>query len=97
MITPLPAERTSEFRRNSLLEDLLAEVNDDLAASEKQLVRQYVDAKMEFPLVLILGPLRSGTTLFMQWLASTGLFAYPSNFLSRFYVRRLLAQSCSCY
>ena len=85
MITPLPAERTSEFRRNSLLEDLLAEVNDDLAASEKQLVRQYVDAKMEFPLVLILGPLRSGTTLFMQWLASTGLFAYPSNFLSRFY------------
>lgn len=32
-----------------------------------------------------MGPLRSGTTLFTQWLANTGLVAYPSNLLSRFY------------
>ncbi|ELP34391.1 hypothetical protein RBSWK_01667 [Rhodopirellula baltica SWK14] len=29
--------------------------------------------------------MRSGTTLFMQWLSRTGLFAYPTNLLSRFY------------
>jgi hypothetical protein len=29
--------------------------------------------------------MRSGTTLFMQWLADTGIAAYPSNLLSRFY------------
>ena len=32
-----------------------------------------------------MGPIRSGTTLFMQWLANTGLVAYPTNLLSRFY------------
>ena len=32
-----------------------------------------------------MGPMRSGTTLFMQWLANTGLIAYPTNLLSRFY------------
>lgn len=32
-----------------------------------------------------MGPLRSGTTLFMQWLANSGMVAYPTNLLSRFY------------
>lgn len=32
-----------------------------------------------------MGPLRSGTTLFTQWLANTGLVSYPTNLLSRFY------------
>jgi hypothetical protein len=40
---------------------------------------------MRYPLILVMGPLRSGTTLFTQWLANTGLFAYPTNLLSRFY------------
>lgn len=40
---------------------------------------------MRYPLVMVMGPLRSGTTLFIQWLANTGLFSYPSNLLSRFY------------
>ena len=38
-----------------------------------------------FPMIFIMGPHRSGTTLFMQWLANTGLIAYPTNLLSRFY------------
>jgi hypothetical protein len=38
-----------------------------------------------WPVVLIVGCTRSGTTLFLQWLASTTRFAYPSNLLSRFY------------
>ncbi|MHA7925085.1 MAG: sulfotransferase [Marinobacter sp.] len=32
-----------------------------------------------------MGPLRSGSTLFSQWLANTGLAAYPTNMLSRFF------------
>ena len=35
--------------------------------------------------MFIMGPHRSGTTLFIQWLAETGLTAYPTNLLSRFY------------
>jgi len=32
-----------------------------------------------------MGPHRSGSTLFMQWLANSGLVAYPTNLLSRFF------------
>ena len=35
--------------------------------------------------VLVVGGPRSGSTVMMQWLASSGVFAYPSNLLSRFY------------
>lgn len=45
---------------------------------------------MSFPLILVMGPLRSGTTLFTQWLANTGLVAYPTNLLSRFYQAPIL-------
>ena len=50
---------------------------------EEKILDNYQLAR--FPLVLIVGPMRSGTTLFMQWLANTGLFAYPTNLLARFY------------
>ena len=33
---------------------------------------------------LIIGPPRSGTTVFLQFLASTGHFSSPSNLLTRF-------------
>ncbi|WP_304918545.1 sulfotransferase [Methylophaga sp.] len=45
---------------------------------------------MPFPLIMVMGPLRSGTTLFTQWLANTGLVAYPTNLLSRFYQAPIL-------
>lgn len=77
--------RTSKFRRNELLEKLLSELNTDLQPSEKVLVRQQTPDRNPYPLILIMGPLRSGTTLFTQWLANTGLVAYPTNILSRFY------------
>lgn len=78
--------RTTTFRRNEMLEKLLAQLNDDLQPSEKQLISQYEQtSRFEYPLILVMGPLRSGTTLFTQWLANTGLVAYPTNLLSRFY------------
>lgn len=78
-------DRTQPFRRNDLLEELLHDLNDDLQASEAHLVDTYRGRAMHHPVLLVMGPLRSGTTLLMQWLANTGLVAYPTNLLSRFY------------
>lgn len=82
----LSESRTTAFRRNEALETLLHELNADLQPTETMLAGRYSQTgKWPFPVVLIMGPLRSGTTLFMQWLANTGLVAYPTNLLARFY------------
>jgi hypothetical protein len=78
-------ERTKSFRRNAELERLLTTLNDSLSAAEQRLLEQAQDLGKDHPIVFIVGPLRSGTTLFMQWLANTGVVAYPTNLLSRFY------------
>lgn len=75
--------RTRSFSRNIGLESLLKEINADLWLSEKTLLE--TQGSLPHPLILVMGPMRSGTTLFMQWLANTGLIAYPTNLLSRFY------------
>jgi len=75
-------ERMERFQRNSSLENLLAEINNDLWQVEKQLLEP---EQPKYPLVFVVGPLRSGSTLMMQWLASLELFSYPTNLLSRFY------------
>lgn len=38
----------------------------------------------QYPLVLRLGSSRSGSTLFTQWAAATGLFAFPTNVMALF-------------
>jgi len=86
----LSIKRTGEFERNQTLERLLGELNADLSAAESQQASKFISARMDFPIVLIMGPLRSGTTLFMQWLANTGLVAYPTNLLSRFYMAPII-------
>lgn len=78
-------ERSSEFARNAKLESLLGDVNNDMALAETQAMARYRGLQPELPPVFVMGAPRSGTTLFMQWLASTGVFAYPSNMLSRFW------------
>lgn len=80
------AERTDPFRRNLRLEALLQSLNGLLACSEQAALDGAARRTAPVhPLVFVMGPLRSGTTLFMQWLAQTGLVAYPTNLLSRFY------------
>src|SRR4249919_71291 len=74
--------RSAPMQRNPALERLLAELNDALPAAQAVLS---VDTEDRHAKVFLLGAMRSGTTLYMQWLASTGQFAYPSNLLSRFY------------
>ena len=77
--------RAHAFKRNASLEDLLHTLNDLLACSEQAALDHYESAHEDYPIVFIMGPHRSGTTLFTQWLANTGIAAYPSNLLSRFY------------
>lgn len=83
--TNVSENRTPAFRRNEPLERLLSELGKDLRSAEKALADRHSRQGLPHPLILIMGPLRSGTTLFMQWLADTGLVSYPTNLLSRFY------------
>ena len=75
-------ERVQEFKRNNTLEDLLKDINSRLWTAEEELA---VERKQQYPVIFVMGPPRSGTTLMLQWLAATGEVAYPSNMLSRFY------------
>jgi hypothetical protein len=77
--------RTPGFTRNEVLETLLADLGDNLHPAEDRLVSAYMNHSLPYPVILVMGPLRSGTTLFMQWLANLGFISYPSNLLSRFY------------
>ena len=65
------------------LESLLQEINSLLEPLEDKVIEHY---KMpRYPVVLVVGCPRCGSTLMLQWLANTGKFAYPTNLLSRFY------------
>jgi hypothetical protein len=75
--------RIGDFRRNLKLESLLKEVNGLLAACQEEVNRGY--EKPRFPLLLLTGAPHSGTTLFMQWLAASQQWGYPTNVISRFY------------
>lgn len=74
--------RQKEFQKNFELEKYLEELNGNLECAERQLLYQ---KQQKYPVILVMGALRSGTTLTMQWLANTKEFAYPTNIMSRFY------------
>lgn len=78
-------ERTDVFKRNTHLENLLGDLNHTLSFAEERVLASTQKDEPDFPLVFVLGPLRSGTTLFTQWLANSGIVGYPTNMLSRFY------------
>lgn len=72
--------RTTDFERDQSLESVLAEIN---SAIPDTMTPPYDTPQM--PVVFIVGAPRSGTTLMSQWLAASGLFAYPSNLIARFF------------
>ena len=76
-------ERRPAHQRNPDLEILLQQINGILNPVEAAIVAKH--SKPKYPSLFILGAPRSGTTLMLQWLASTHRFAYPTNLLSRFY------------
>lgn len=75
--------RTATFRKHSDLESLLIEINGRLEPSNAEMTRGLAEERQ--PKIFVHGPLRSGTTLFTQWLSETGIAACPTNLLSRFY------------
>lgn len=77
--------RTKEFEKNTSLEQVLSEINNGISDSISPSYE-----KPKYPVILVMGAPRSGTTLTLQWLASTGLFAYPTNISARFYANPYL-------
>jgi len=75
--------RQEKYKRNELLEIALKDINSILSGVELKEITEF--QKNKFPIIFILGNPRSGSTLLLQWLASLGCFAYPSNLISRFY------------
>lgn len=74
-----------DFEKNTSLEDLITHLNDLLKEPELSQIKNIENARWDYPVFYLIGTPRSGSTLFTQWIASTKAFAYPSNFLSRFY------------
>jgi hypothetical protein len=77
-----PENRTEKYARVSSLEELLEDLNSNLAGANDAYME---DSGERFSKIFLMGPHRSGSTLLMQWLANTGLAAYPTNLLSRFF------------
>lgn len=73
---------SEEFRKSRKLEETLRLVNESLHGVN--LTDEALHEPVQ-PVILLMGNPRSGTTLFFQWLVSSGVFGYPSNLISRFF------------
>lgn len=70
--------------RNNTAEALLERLNGALAQVEPEFAPP--EGRPERPVVFVVGSgPRCGSTLFSQLLAATGAFAYPTNFIARFW------------
>jgi hypothetical protein len=79
----LDPERFASHRKPARLEELLRYFEGLLGPLEQQ---EAAGAKLgDQPHLYIVGCARSGSTLVYQYLAESGLFTYPTNFMSRFY------------
>ena len=74
------SELSQEFQKSENLERVLSRINGSIESLEL-----YDCKEPNYPTLLIFGCPRSGSTLFMQWLAGLGCFGYPSNLIARFY------------
>lgn len=75
-------KKAKEFKKNKKLDNLLADLIEVLKPLQQKIEKRF--KKMNYPFLFIVGCPRSGTTILLQWLASLGVFSYPSNFLTRF-------------
>jgi hypothetical protein len=74
--------RNEIFTNNSNLDALLNELKELLQPIQKSKEEEF--HAPQWPVGIIVGNPRSGTTLFLQWIASLNVFSYPSNILTRF-------------
>lgn len=79
----MPADRTTYHQRPERLEALLQYFEQILGPLESGEIAGL--ALCDEPILYIMGCARSGSTLVLQYLGRSGLFTYPTNFLSRFY------------
>jgi len=75
-------KRTQKYQKIQALEALLSELNGNLKSANQAYREETSERHVK---LFIVGAHRTGSTLFMQWLASLGIVAYPTNLLSRFY------------
>lgn len=76
-------EREPNHKRNLKLDEVIAQLCDLLQPIQNR-VTAIEGRKPQWPVSMIIGCPRSGTTLLLQFMAKTGNFAYPSNLLARF-------------
>lgn len=74
--------RTDSFKNDENLTALLKTLSKHLKPIQQEIEGEL--KQPQFPLGLIVGCPRSGTTLLSQWFASMPAFAYPSNLMARF-------------
>lgn len=74
--------RSEEFTHNIQLNNLIKELKFFLEPLQEKVNEKYSGTK--WPIGIVIGAPRSGTTLLTQWLASLDLFSYPSNLITRF-------------
>ncbi|MCF8333441.1 MAG: sulfotransferase [Bacteroidales bacterium] len=75
-------QKSDAFRKNEKLNSLIHELKELLEPIQRKKEKEFEETK--WPVGFITGSPRSGTTLFLQWLAALGSFSYPTNFLTRF-------------
>lgn len=87
-------KKVAPYFKDARVETVLADVNETLAPLESRLVAKF--DQPPYPVILIAGPPRSGTTLVLQLLIACFDIGYVSNLMARFwkapYIGALLAQ-----
>jgi hypothetical protein len=83
-------DRQDKYKKNAFAEKYLAQMNASLETVDESIIKELNSAAEASP-VFIVGLQRSGTTLFNQLLINQFDFAYPSNFLARFWNAPLTA------
>lgn len=78
------ARRAARYRKDEALEAALAAFNARLLASAPSPAPGAEAAPFTGPVVFVVGPPRSGTTLLMQVLARTRPFTFPDHVVARF-------------
>lgn len=73
--------KSEQFRSNDKLNAILSELKELLVQVQKTIA---CPSQPQWPVGCIIGNPRSGSTLLLQFMATTGVFSYPSNLLTRF-------------
>jgi hypothetical protein len=77
-------QRLPNFQKNKFEEEFFQNLNQILIPMQNMVEKQAV-LRLDYPIILILGTQRSGSTLLSQILASRLDIGYPSNLMARFY------------